>query len=144
MNEITICQNCNRIVTSKDTNTCIMCGKRICQQCTRYDYQERMRTNYPDPYCSPSWDIGKPYRIEINKVELNADMEKEGIISDWYDEINGVKLEQIAPLIGGCHRYEISCKHGTIKYHVLNTHSDADLMYYHADAKKTLYEKYID
>ena len=90
-----ICGSCGDITVSADMNVCVMCGKHICDNCVCYDYHERMITNSPDPYCEECWDIGKPYRVLINKAELELDIKKEGIRSDWYDEINRIKIGNI-------------------------------------------------
>lgn len=143
LTEAEMCENCGEIKLSKDINICIMCGKHICSACSYHYFHESVRDRYPDIYCQVCWDIGKPYRVEINKSELEHDIRKEKIISDWFDKINEIKLERIPPLICDCKRYKLSCKYGIVKYHLPGNLSDNELKYYHSTYKKGLYEKYI-
>lgn len=94
--EVAACQICGNIKALKYMSICTLCGRHICDDCTRYSYHEQMQTDHPEPYCRICWYIGKPYRIQIDEIELEANIKREHLIFDWYNAvINNNKIQEV-------------------------------------------------
>ena len=57
------------------TIICNMCGRFICPKCVGEEDEHAYHTDYT---CNVCWDIGKPYRAKIDKMqELVEELEAE-------------------------------------------------------------------
>lgn len=45
---------------------CIFCGRDVCIDCRIDDPEDN--SDYPGCYCIPCWDIGDPFRAEIERL----------------------------------------------------------------------------
>ena len=65
-------------------NTCKICGKDICGV-HRIQDPEDWNTDYPRYFCTTCWEIGIPFREELNRMRTEFEVEEDLLIQKWRD-----------------------------------------------------------
>lgn len=62
------CDICNNEISSIYGDRCLLCDKDLCHKCIAHE-NDCNGDNRPDVWCKKCWDLGEPFRIEIEKLE---------------------------------------------------------------------------
>lgn len=87
-----ICDVCNKEV--KTIKSCIVCKRDVCPACRYDDYS--YGGDYPEIYCKHCWELGQPYREQIELIEDEADSKIDQETEAWHNLCKSIflKIEQ--------------------------------------------------
>jgi hypothetical protein len=73
------CDRCE--VSMQFRHGCMICGRMACIDCGMWDPQDD--SDYPGRYCKICWEVGKPFRAEIQQLQERFDAAEEEVMERW-------------------------------------------------------------
>lgn len=81
------CDICGTVVVYP--KKCRLCGKKICHKCTVW-YDIGICNDYIEPHCIKCWELGTPYRDEIEQLLADHNYKLFKLEEKWINKIKGM------------------------------------------------------